>query len=473
MNSKCQVFTPVEIVEEMLKILKYENNMFGKKIIENACGDGNIILEIVRNYITIAVNNGFSKNKIVAGLESDIYGAEIDPVHYKNCLNNLNKLAEEFGIFNVKWNIFNVDILRFNLKIKFDYVIGNPPYITYNELDVNTRSFLKTNYLSCIKGKFDYCYSFIEHGINLLNDNGKMIYLIPNSIFKNVYANNLRNIMLPNLQEIYDYTTLKIFKNASTSSSIILFNKSNYTEKINYYNIVKNEKYEIYKDTLKKKWIFEEKNKGDLSSCEIRFGDHFHCSISIATLLNEAFIIKNNFNDMQVLEKKILFKAVSPRSKFMNREEYIIFPYFYKDNEVEKYNEIEFNKLFPQTVKHLSIFKNKLNLRTVDKSVKWFEYGRSQGLKHLNKKKLLMSSIITNRPKVYELEIDEIPYSGIIITSKNDNSLVEAKKILNSDEFMKYIMKIGINVSGHSLRISPKDVNNFTFKKSKKFNEKI
>lgn len=42
MNKKCQVFTPADYVEELLDSVGYTENLYGKRILENSCGDGNI-----------------------------------------------------------------------------------------------------------------------------------------------------------------------------------------------------------------------------------------------------------------------------------------------------------------------------------------------------------------------------------------------------------------------------------------------
>jgi hypothetical protein len=44
MNEKCQVFTPENYVEELLDSIGYTQQLHGKKILENSCGDGNILM---------------------------------------------------------------------------------------------------------------------------------------------------------------------------------------------------------------------------------------------------------------------------------------------------------------------------------------------------------------------------------------------------------------------------------------------
>lgn len=470
MNKKCQVFTPTHIVIQMLDSVGYISGLYGKKIIENACGDGNILVEIVKRYIEDCLLKKYTLREIKKGLQTDIFGVEIDTLHYINCVNNLNNTAEKYGLSNISWNIYNEDILKLNLDLKFDFVVGNPPYISYRDLDEETRIYVRDTFKTCYKGKFDYCYAFIEVSLNSLNETGKMAYLIPSSIFKNVFAKELRKMMLANLTEIHDFTIKKIFKNALVATSIIIFDKPNSNNKIKYHNIGKNKSFVLYKEALLDKWIFSKSKEFKDTNKKYRFGDYFNASISIATLLNEAYVL----NDFEIhdeyilveefkLERKVIRETSSPRQLNSNKKELIIFPYYFKDNALKRYSFEEFHSNFPETVEYLKLFKEKLLNRKFDSNTLWFEYGRSQALSHSNQKKLLTSTVVTKKIKVYELSKYNIPYSGIYIVSKGDWELGRAKKILESKEFYEYVKEIGINASGTSLRITSRDINDFEF----------
>ncbi len=468
MIKKCQVFTPAQNVKELLDSVGYISDLYGKKVIENACGDGNILKEIVKRYIEDALNNNRTIDEIKKGLQIDIYGAEIDDVHYSNCLNNLDAITESFKITNVKWNILNRDFLKQRIVNKFDYVIGNPPYITYRDLDDSTRSYLNENFTSCGHGKFDYCYAFIEASLSCLKATGKLAYLIPSSIFKNVFAQELRNMILPSTFKIIDYTTQKLFEKALTSSAILVCDKSIISQSIEYQDVANGTRHTIAKDNLHGKWIFSE-HKVEVKS-KNRFGDYFTAAISIATLLNEAYILKDfteeedhivvkNFK----IERNVIRKGVSPRSLNYKKPEFILFPYLYDKNVLVRYQSAEFEEKFPEATRYLKSYAKELSERKSDKSVEWFEYGRTQALAHLNQPKLLLSTVVTKEVKVYELSKECIPYSGIYIVPKIDIPLEKAKEILKSEAFYNYVKGIGINASGSSLRITAVDVNNFKF----------
>ena len=84
----------------------------------------------------------------------------------------------------------------------------------------------------------------------------------------------------------------------------------------------------------------------------------------------------------------------------------------------------------------------------------------------MNKEKLLLSTIITNNIPVYYLNKQDIPYSGLIITKQQGStlSLSIAKKILESQEFLEYVQSVGVPLNGNSIRITSKDIENFTFR---------
>ena len=234
MYTKCQVFTPNNYVQELLDSVSYTEHLYGLKLLENSCGDGNILKEVVSRYIIDGIKHGYSKKRIVAGLESDIYGYEIDRKYYNKCIDNLNQIARRFDLPAIKWNIFNRDYLLSNVTMKYDFIIGNPPYLNYSEIDESVRLNLKEKFETCKSGKFDYCYAFIEKSISELNENGKFSYLVPGSIFKTVFGKNLREKIKCNLVAIKDYKSLDIFNGALVKSVIIILDNSYNNEVINY-----------------------------------------------------------------------------------------------------------------------------------------------------------------------------------------------------------------------------------------------
>lgn len=458
---KCQIFTPQDTVKYMLDQIEYHDNIFNKKIIDNSCGTGNFLVEIARRFILDGISQQKSKITIKKSLQQCVVGFEVDKKLFDECRCNLNLVANEFGIKNVDWNIINGDGLYVKEEEQYDYVVGNPPYIAYTDLDEETRKSTKDNFISCSLGKYDYSYAFIEKGLNLLKDGGKMVMITPSNMFKTVFGENIRSIIREDITCIIDCASLKIFGKVLTAPAITLYQKNGHSSIVIYREIKNIVEKIIEKNKLIGKWNFTEY----IECGQKRFGDYFKVSNSIATLANKVFIhTLNDKGDIDIdIEKEILRTAKSPKTEQFGISQKIIFPYDYKGNELLRYSESEMKNKFPKTMKYLASKRDILDNRDSDKSACWYEYGRSQAIRHLNCEKLLLSTIVTKKVRVYYLDKTTIPYSGLYIIPKNQESLSNAELILKTERFYQYLVSKGVKVSGDSIRISSKDIEDYKY----------
>ena len=180
MQKHCQIPTPEDYVKTMLDLAGYTENLYGKKVLENSCGEGRILVEIVHRYIDSCRRSNYSDEVIKRGIQRDITAYEIDSQCVKKCVDTLDEVAVKMKLKDVQWNIKRADYLETEEEY-YDYIIGNPPYVTYHLLSDEERVQLKDNFVSCSEGRFDYCYAFIEKSIRSLNRQGVLVYLIPYS----------------------------------------------------------------------------------------------------------------------------------------------------------------------------------------------------------------------------------------------------------------------------------------------------
>ena len=471
MNKKCQVFTPQNYVEKLLDSVGYKKNLQGKRVLENSCGDGNILSVVVQRYIDDCKNEGMSLTQIRDGLQNDIYGIEIDPVLVKKCIKRMDEVAKKNGVKAVSWNIVCKDYLKSKDAVKYDFIVGNPPYITYSEMEEETRVFLKRDFLSCKKGKYDYCYAFIEKGINSLSSTGRMAYVVPSSIYKTVFGEKLREIMLPHVESVIDFTQEKVFDSALVKSSIVVLKQEN-TEQFSYSDMSNGITRSMLKCKIGKKWVF---NDCIQTNKKKRFGDYFKVSHSVATLLNSVYVLSdaslndrgNYVVDGYEIERALIRETATPRSFRTGATELILFPYSYDNNhELIRYTDKTFKELYPMGYSYMYAHKDVLAKRKADKKARWFEYGRSQALSSLDQEKCLISTVVSSTIHVYHLKRECIPYAGMYIIPKDNNteiSLARGAEILRSDAFKEYLLEVGIHINGNSVRITSKDIENYSF----------
>jgi len=461
----CQVFTPSNIVTEMLDFSGYIDNLENINVLENSVGDGQFITEVALRLIKYLQKENYSSDMIKNKLENNLTAYEIDPYHANKCRANLDNIAATFHLENVNWNIKNIDYLKDKSTNEYDLIIGNPPYIQYRNLSIENRLYIKTEFESCKKGKPDYYYAFLEKSVKELSNRGKLVYLIPTNVFKNKFGYNIRKILLKHITDVIDYNHMKLFDydNRNTVSTIIQYDKSNSSKEFNYINKETGNRIVINKEQLTDKWNFSNEV---VEKREYLFSDYFEVRYTIATLLNSAFVLDENEmnrNHLEIYLGDLIKPAASPRGMSMNKTEYIIFPYRYINNELVKVNNLsQENRLY----KYLGKFRGDLKKRDSDSNIKWYQYGRTQGLLHLNQRKILISTVITNQAKSYLLDIDVIPYSGIVITTNEENRLFDledATQILESQDFMDYVKVVGLKSSDRSYRITASDIKNYRF----------
>ena len=81
-----QIPTPEQYVNRMLDAIGYKDHIVGKRILENSCGEGNILQAIVKRYIEDSLVHQTPSQIISKNISRDIYGIELDDSLYLNCM---------------------------------------------------------------------------------------------------------------------------------------------------------------------------------------------------------------------------------------------------------------------------------------------------------------------------------------------------------------------------------------------------
>lgn len=486
-----QVYTPKWIVNEILNDISYSGeNILKKYILEPACGDGAFLCEIVQRYIFQAQKQNFSKKEIIQDLETYIYAIEIDNEAFAKCLENLDQIIlENFSEkIKINWKIFNENTLFWyqNYLEKFDFVVGNPPYIRIHNLDLEIREFLKQNF-QFSTGVLDIYISFFELGFKVLNPKGKLGYITPNSFLHNTSYKNFRSFLKneKTLKTLADFKTNKIFQGFSTYTAISIFDKENQKKFFDYKELINNEIKKVnrieFKNLDNKKWVFsDEENEAFINQLftdkNSAVKDFFDVQYGFATLRDKIFISDIQEKDENLcifngeeIEKSLLKKIVKG-SRFKGKKDdflWVLFPYELENNRYIPISEEKLSKLYPKTYQYLLKNREELEKRDMDKGALWYEFGRSQGIQSIHKEKIVLSTLVNGSVDFYKVGKEILMYSGIFITKKNINFDWEIiENILNSEDFYKYIRITGKDFSGGYKSITTKQIKEFRFNSS-------
>ena len=193
-------FTPLDGVNITInKVQKFKKNI--KTILEPSVGSGQFLSVLVDKF----------KNADITAIEKN------------------RKIFSRLKYKGVK--LINEDFLEYRANKKFDLIIGNPPYYVMEDYPNEYRNF--------VIGRPNIFMFFIIKCLQLLNKNGLLAFILPNSLLNSHYYSQLRQYIYNNYQILLvenldiDYinteqnTFLFIVKNASKKSSKYILNINN------------------------------------------------------------------------------------------------------------------------------------------------------------------------------------------------------------------------------------------------------
>ena len=114
-------------------------------------------------------------------------------------------------------------------KLRFDVIVGNPPYMKSEDMKNITPLELplyKTNYTSAYK-QFDKYFLFLEQGINLLTNEGILGYIVPSKFTKVGAGKKLRELLAEEeyLHSIVSFGANQVFADKTTYTCLLILNK--------------------------------------------------------------------------------------------------------------------------------------------------------------------------------------------------------------------------------------------------------
>lgn len=420
----------LDTVENLLDVIEINSEIFTKRILEPSCGQGIIILKLISDIYSYNPDSSL----IAKFISKNIYFVDVQREMVDKTISNIKSLYkylfdEEYnGSFNgITWD-FTDKIIENNslfdepritpfstLYKSFDYVIGNPPYVTlYGRRDKKENEEQRISYLknysqfpnSVKNGKLNLVMLFIEHSLDFLKDNGKLSFIIDVSFFETAYEHtrkfllehtvinelqvNIKDFEVASGQVIIKVTKSKNFKDNDVKIVDHKTNNSYFVEQSSWYN--KNDEYKFrYNGCRISKLIIEKiTSKND------------------KTLL-QLFPNKNLRTCVMLLDMEDKFTFSELKDTDVN----LTYPYYQGSKALgQKYGNFEFKKYFYYNKPLQDSINEELKIQLEKEGVK-------------NKKRLgLGETIIYDNPKIYiRQSAKEIVASVDLGKSSANNSL--------------------------------------------------
>lgn len=257
------------------KLTDYRNWLLKITIIDPACGSGAFLNE--------ALNFLIAEHSYIDELQAKLMG-------YSLILSDVEKSILENNLFGVDLNEESVEIAKLSLWLRtaqpnrklndlnnnikcgnsliddpeiagdkafnwqnefpqifknggFDVVIGNPPYLVIKggrwvggfEYTKDAIDLIRSNFKTAEQQINTYIL-FLELSNNLVNENGIVSQITPNTFFANEYSGKIRDYLIDECNLIEIYNAGIVFEDASVETAITTFRKGSYLGKTKIIN---------------------------------------------------------------------------------------------------------------------------------------------------------------------------------------------------------------------------------------------
>lgn len=463
-------------------------------ICDPSCGCGAFLITAAS-----LISKKFNK-KIIDIIENNLYGVDITKysIHRTKILLSLLALKNNEDKNNINFNLSTADSLVVNWKELFpgiinnggfNVVLGNPPYVKFQDLNKSLREKLYCDWQTLKTGNYNLYFAFFELGINLIKNDGILGYITPNNYFTSLAGIQLREYLASNklIDRIIDFNHLKIFE-AQTYTCITLLNKAKkdffYYERVEEYErleLLDKIKYsKIYYSRLNnKKWrLLREGDQLNIKKIEDagkKLGDLVDIRVGIATCKDTVYFIdgstlqngyyRKTYQGNEFLIEKDITLPIAKISDYKNQDDLnnnikrIIFPYNRTNGKAEIIPEKELKLTCPLCYKYFLAAKEELSTRDKGqmKYPEWYAYARTQGMNFFGEK--LLTPTFSSEPRfLLEKNKNSLFCNGyaIYLRTKSDLfsqagqtlDLTILQKILNSRIMDYYVKQTSVSIEG-------------------------
>ena len=192
-----EVFTRPEVVAYMLNSVRHcgkFKSLVGLRVLEPSCGDGAFVLPLVEAWLSEKPD--FDSVDADSFLRAcDISSENIEKLRgaVRERLIAASCARARANALLARWLVCG-DFLLQEFKERFDIVIGNPPYIRFDDIPSAKQKEYRAMFSSFTE-RCDIYVPFFEKSLALLSDKGVFSFICTNRFTKSSYGKQLRRLI--------------------------------------------------------------------------------------------------------------------------------------------------------------------------------------------------------------------------------------------------------------------------------------
>lgn len=203
-----EVFTRRWVVDTILDLVGYtpDQDLTGATLVEPSVGSGAFIGPIVDRLAASAAAHGVPFET----LTDAIRGYDVQDIHVDSSRTLVVErlvaagAGRDVAAHLAKVWLHQADFLLDEVvDVKADFVVGNPPYIRFDDLDDDVVTAYRRRWLT-MSGRVDIYVGFFERGMAMLRPGGKLGFICADRWMRNAYGARLRSL----ISDLYAVETL-------------------------------------------------------------------------------------------------------------------------------------------------------------------------------------------------------------------------------------------------------------------------
>lgn len=196
------IFTRREVVDFILDLSGYtvDQPLYQLRMLEPCFGEGDFLIPIIERLVSSYQAKKNTKKEHFLKLKSALRAVELHETTFQKIRVKLRTLLSEKGFdkgqITELMNCWLVegDFLLVNFETKFNFVVGNPPYIRQELIPAALIAEYRRRYIT-IYDRADIYIPFIEKSLSLLDTQGVLGFICSDRWMKNKYGGPLRRMV--------------------------------------------------------------------------------------------------------------------------------------------------------------------------------------------------------------------------------------------------------------------------------------